>query len=119
VQPGAPFFREKELVLLNSCGAVASADVHWRFLRGRSVAIGCPKLDDTSPYAAKLAAILRDTTIPRVTVVRMEVPCCGGLTQIARQAAAMCGRSDLAVDEVTIGLGGDVSPAVPVVIAVA
>jgi NAD-dependent dihydropyrimidine dehydrogenase PreA subunit len=107
VQPGAPFFRGKELVLLNSCGAVASADVHWRFLRGRSVAIACPKLDDTSPYVAKLAAILRDATIPRVAVVRMEVPCCGGLTLIARQAAAMSGRDDLVVDEITIGLNGD------------
>jgi len=115
VQPGAPFFRGKELVLLNSCGAVASADVHWRFLRGRSVAIGCPKLDDTSGYAAKLAAILGDGTIPRVTVVRMEVPCCGGLTQIARQAAAICGRNDLVVTEVAIGLNGDVFPANPVV----
>jgi Pyruvate/2-oxoacid:ferredoxin oxidoreductase delta subunit len=115
VQPGAPFFRGKELVLLNSCGAVASADVHWRFVRGRSVAIGCPKLDDTSTYASKLAAILEDVTIPRVIVVRMEVPCCGGLTLIARQAAALCGRNDLAVDEVTIGVGGDVFPAKPIV----
>ena len=117
VQPGAPFFRGKELLLLNSCGAVACANVHERFLRGRSVAIGCPKLDDTSTYAGKLAAILADATIPRVTVVRMEVPCCGGLTQIARQAAAMCGRNDLAVDEVTIGRNGDVFPAKPVVVA--
>ena len=115
VQPGAPFFRGKELVLLNSCGAVASADVHWRFLRGRSVAIACPKLDDTAPYAAKLAAILRDETIPRVAVVRMEVPCCGGLTMIARQAALLSGRSDLVVDEITIGLGGDVGAARAVV----
>ena len=111
VRPDAPFFSGKELVLLNSCGAVASADVHWRFLRGRSVAMGCPKLDDTSTYAAKLAAILKDETIPRVTVVRMEVPCCGGLTHLAAQAATMSGRDDLAVDEVTIGLGGDVFPA--------
>ena len=119
VQPGAPFFRGKELLVLNSCGAVASADVHWRFVRGRSVVIGCPKLDETSPYVAKLAAILQDATIPRVTVVRMEVPCCGGLTQIARQAAAMSGRTDLAVDEVTIGRNGDVFPAKPVVTVVA
>jgi NAD-dependent dihydropyrimidine dehydrogenase PreA subunit len=115
VQPGAPFFRGKELVLLNSCGAVASADVHWRFLRGRSVAIACPKLDDTAPYVAKLAAILRDETIPRVAVVRMEVPCCGGLTMIARQAALASGRGDLVVDEITIGLGGDVGAARAVV----
>jgi ferredoxin len=111
VQPGAPFFRGKELVLLNSCGAVASADVHWRFLRGRSVAIACPKLDDTTPYVAKLAAILGDETIPRIAVVRMEVPCCGGLTLIARQAAAMSGREDLAVEEIVIGLNGDVGAA--------
>jgi len=109
VQPGAPFFRDRELVVLNTCGAVASADVHWRFLRGRSVVVACPKLDDTSPYAAKLAAILQDRSIPRVVIVRMEVPCCGGLTMIVREAAAMSGRKDLAVDEVTIGLGGDVS----------
>jgi hypothetical protein len=114
VQPGAPFFRDRELVLLNDCGAVASADVHWRFLRGRSVAVACPKLDDTSTYAPKLAAILSDTTIPRVLVVRMEVPCCGGLTVIARQAVAMSGRTDLVLEEVVIALNGDLGAPRPV-----
>ena len=114
VQPGASFFRGRELVILNSCGAVASADMHWRFLRGRSVAIACPKLDDTAPYASKLAAILADRSIPRVVVVRMEVPCCGGLTMIVRQAATMSGRDDLVVDEVTIGLNGDLGGTKPI-----
>lgn len=113
VPPGAPFFRDRELVILNTCGAVASADVHWRFLRGRSVVVGCPKLDDTRPYAEKLAAILREPTIPRVVVVRMEVPCCGGLTQIAQEAVSRTGRSDLALEEVTLGVNGDVLPAPP------
>ena len=107
VQPGAPFFSDRELVVLSTCGPVASADVHWRFLRGRSVVVACPKLDDTRPYAAKLGAILRDPTIPKVVVVRMEVPCCGGLTAITQQAYNACGRSDLIVEEVTIGLNGD------------
>jgi NAD-dependent dihydropyrimidine dehydrogenase PreA subunit len=108
VQPGNPFFHDREMVVLSTCGPVASADVHWRFLRGRSVVVACPKLDDTRPYAAKLGAILRDPSIPKVIVVRMEVPCCGGLTAIARDAAELSGRRDLVLEEVTLGVNGDV-----------
>ncbi len=108
VQPGAPFFENKELVVLSTCGPVASADVHWRFLRGRSVVVACPKLDRTDPYAEKLGAILQEPSIPKVIVVRMEVPCCGGLTAISRQAAALSGRTDLVCEEVTVGLNGDI-----------
>lgn len=108
VQPGAPFFRNRELVVLSTCSPVASADVHWRFLRGRSVVVGCPKLDRTDGYAEKLGAILMETTIPKVIVVRMEVPCCGGLSMIVRQAVQLSGRQDLRVEEVTIALNGDV-----------
>lgn len=106
VQPGAPYFRNRELVLMSTCAPLASADVHWRFLRGRSVVVACPKLDRTEGYVEKLAAILSDPSIPRVMIVRMEVPCCGGLTRIARLAAAQSGRTDLAVDEVTVALDG-------------
>jgi len=108
VPAGAPFFRGRELVLMSTCGPIASADVHWRFLRGRAVVVACPKLDDTGPYASKLAAIFQDRTIPRAIVVRMEVPCCGGLTAIAAEALEQSGRSDLALDEVTLSLDGDV-----------
>jgi len=108
VQPGAPFFRDRELVVLSTCAPVASADVHWRFLRGRSVAVGCPKLDNTAPYAEKLGAILAESSIPKAIIVRMEVPCCGGLSQIVREAAALSGRTDLVVEEVTVALDGDV-----------
>jgi Pyruvate/2-oxoacid:ferredoxin oxidoreductase delta subunit len=106
VQPGMPIFRDRELVVMNPCGPVASADVHWRFLRGRSVVMACPKLDDTRPYASKLAAILADRSIPRVTVVRMEVPCCGGLTAVTRQAVELSGRTDLALEVATLGVDG-------------
>jgi len=109
VPPGAPFFRGKELVVMSTCGPLASADVHWRFLRGRAVVVACPKLDRTDPYVEKLAAILSDGTIPKVIVVRMEVPCCGGLTRIVEEAAQMTGRQDLAVEETTLSLDGAVA----------
>jgi Pyruvate/2-oxoacid:ferredoxin oxidoreductase delta subunit len=108
VPPGAPYFKNKEIVVMSTCAPLASADVHWRFLRGRSVVVGCPKLDDTSGYVEKLASILAEPTIPKVLVVRMEVPCCGGLTEIVRQAAIQSKRGDVTVEEVTVGIGGDV-----------
>ncbi len=108
VQPGAPFFKGRELVVVSTCSPVASADVHWRFIRGRAVVVACPKLDHTEPYADKLGAILSDTSIPRVIVLRMNVPCCGGLTTITRLAAELSGREDLVLEEVTVGLNGDV-----------
>ncbi len=108
VQPGAPFFKNRDLVLLSTCAPVASADIHWRFLRGRGVAVGCPKLDRTEPYVEKLGAILSDPSIPSVIVVRMSVPCCGGLTAIARQAVQHSGRSDLELREVIVDVDGTI-----------
>ena len=108
VRPDAPYFKNRELVVLSTCAPVASADVHWRFIRGRSVVIGCPKLDRTEGYVEKLAAILGEPSIPKVIVVRMEVPCCGGLSAIVSEAVSRSGRSGLAVEEVTVALGGDV-----------
>lgn len=108
VQPGAPFFKGKELVVLSTCSPIASADVHWRFIRGRSVVVACPKLDNTGPYAEKLGAILSDPSIPRVLVVRMAVPCCGGLTRTVEDAVARAGRPDLVMEEVTVALNGDI-----------
>ncbi|MFH1463750.1 MAG: 4Fe-4S binding protein [Pseudomonadota bacterium] len=104
----APFFHGKELVVLSTCGPVASADIHWRFLRGRSVVVACPKLDRTDPYVEKLASIFASNAIPRVIVVRMEVPCCGGLTALVHQAMLRSHRADLVVDEVVLGSHGPV-----------
>jgi len=108
VQPGMPFFKNRELVVLSTCSPVASADAHWRFIRGRSVVVACPKLDRLDGYVEKLAAILSEKTIPRVLVLRMEVPCCGGLTAIVEEAAARTGRSELEVREIIVGLNGDI-----------
>jgi Fe-S-cluster-containing hydrogenase component 2 len=107
VPPTAPFFEGKELVVLSTCSPVASPDVHWRFVRGRSLVVACPKLDKTEGYAEKLAAIMAQNNIPKVLIVRMSVPCCGGLTSIVQQAYNASGRADLVVEEITIGLDGE------------
>ncbi len=105
ISPQAPYFNNKELVVMSTCGPLASADIHWRFLRGRSVVVGCPKLDDTRPYTNKIAAILQQNSVPKVIVPRMEVPCCGGLTMIVRDAVQMSGK-DVPIEEVIIGVDG-------------
>jgi ferredoxin len=107
VPPTAPFFDGKELVVLSTCSPIASPDVHWRFVRGRSLVVACPKLDRTEGYVEKLAAIMAQNNIPKVIIVRMSVPCCGGLTAITQQAYQASGRTDLIVEEVTIGLDGE------------
>jgi ferredoxin len=103
----APFFKNRELVVLSTCSPSASPDVNWRFIRGRAIAIACPKLDRTEGYVEKLAQILKSNGIPKVIIVRMEVPCCGGLTMIVKEAARQSGRTDLVVEEATIGLDGE------------
>jgi hypothetical protein len=107
VQPTSPFFEGKELVLLSTCAPVASPDVHWRYVRGRSLVIACPKLDRTEGYVEKLAGILAQNNIPKLIIVRMTVPCCGGLSMIAQKALAASGRTNIIVEEVTIGLDGE------------
>ena len=113
VHPAAPYFRNRELVVLSTCGPVASAEVHQRYLRGRSVVVACPKLDNTAPYAEKLAAIFRDGGPTKVLVVIMEVPCCRGLSMIVRQALDLSGCENLPVEEHVLSLEGDVKRIVP------
>jgi len=108
VEPGAPFFKNKELVVLSTCSPIASADVHWRFIRGRSVVVGCPKLDRTDGYAEKLGEILKDASIPKVIAVRMKVPCCGGLTAMVQEAVRLSERAELEFEEVVVDLSGEV-----------
>jgi NAD-dependent dihydropyrimidine dehydrogenase PreA subunit len=107
VQPGADCFRDRELAVVSTCGPVASAEIHQRYLRGRAAVIACPKLDDTSGYAQKLGEILKEPSISRLIVVIMAVPCCGGLMRIALQALQLSGRDDLAIEEHTLALTGE------------
>ncbi len=106
VPPQAPFFKDRELCVLSTCSPVAMPDAQWRFVRGRGIVVACPKLDRSEGYVQKLAAILAEPSIPRAVVVRMEVPCCSGLTAMTVEAARLCGRDDLQVAEATIGVDG-------------
>jgi hypothetical protein len=85
----------------------AYADFHRDFLSGKSVLVACPKLDDAQAHLDKLALILRRSTIKIITVARMEVPCCSGLTAIARQALELS-QKDIPLKEVIIGIRGDI-----------
>ena len=102
----APCFNDAELLLAADCTAYAYAGFHGEFLNGRVALIGCPKLDGAS-YAPKLMQILSGNDVRSLTVLRMEVPCCGGLEFAARQALEMCGKV-LPLRVVTISIDGSV-----------
>jgi ferredoxin len=107
VPPEAPFLVGADLLLVADCVPFAYADFHRDFLSGKSVLVACPKLDNAQAHLDKLALILRKSTIKSVTVVRMEVPCCSGLTAIAKQALKLGGK-DIPLKEVVVGIGGDI-----------
>jgi NAD-dependent dihydropyrimidine dehydrogenase PreA subunit len=107
VPPEAPFLKGAELLLVSDCVPFAYADFHRDFLSGKSVLVACPKLDDAQAHLDKLTLILRKSTIKSITVVRMEVPCCSGLTAIAKQALKLS-QKDIPLKEVVIGLRGDI-----------
>lgn len=103
----APYFDDADLLLVADCVPVAMADFHQKFLKGRAVAMGCPKLDDVQFYVEKLSDILRANSIRSLTVLHMEVPCCSGLTRVAQEAIAISGK-DMPFEDVTVGLRGEV-----------
>lgn len=107
VSPTAPYFADADLLLVADCVPFAMGDFHSRFLKGHSVAVGCPKLDDAEFYIDKLAEILQANNLRSLTVVHMEVPCCSGLARIAREAIALSGRG-IDFEDVTISLRGEV-----------
>ncbi|MBQ9009890.1 MAG: 4Fe-4S binding protein [Clostridia bacterium] len=91
VPTAAPFFNGAKLLIAADCTAYAYANMHEEFMRGKVTLIGCPKLDDID-YSEKLTAIIRDNNILSVTIVRMEVPCCGGLQRAAETALRNSGK---------------------------
>ena len=91
VPVNAPYFEGAKLLIAADCAAYAYANFHEDFIKGRITLIGCPKLDD-GDYSEKLTAILSQNNIKSVTVVRMEVPCCGGIENAVIQALQRCGK---------------------------
>ncbi|GAU76210.1 ATP-binding protein [Fusibacter sp. 3D3] len=86
VSPNAPYFKDADLLIAADCTAFAYGDFHRDFIKGKVTVIGCPKLDDNQYNTDKIAQILSENDIKSITVVRMEVPCCGGMIQAVRQA---------------------------------
>jgi Fe-S-cluster-containing hydrogenase component 2 len=91
VPVNAPYFQNANLLISADCAAYAHGDFHNEFIKNRIVLIGCPKLDQGS-YAEKLTAIIKENNIKSVTVVRMEVPCCGGLENAVKEALKNSGK---------------------------
>ena len=87
----APYFSSADLLIAADCTAYAYGNFHNDFIKDRVVLIGCPKLDD-GDYSEKLKAIITNNDIKSVTVVRMEVPCCGGIEMAARNALKQSGK---------------------------
>lgn len=91
VPVNAPYFDGANLLIAADCTAYAYGDFHHRFIRNRITLVGCPKLDE-GDYTEKLTAIIRENDIRSVTIIRMEVPCCGGLERAAVQALKDSGK---------------------------
>ena len=91
VPVNAPYFDGAKLLIAADCTAYAYAAFHERFIKGHITLVGCPKLDDVD-YAEKLTEIIRENDVKSVTVVRMEVPCCGGLERAAVTALKNSGK---------------------------
>lgn len=102
----APFFSGADLLIAADCAAYAYASFHEKFMRGKVTLIGCPKLD-MGDYADKLEAIFAENDIQSVTVARMEVPCCSGLSSAVSRALAQSGKA-IAARVITISVNGDI-----------
>ncbi len=91
VPVNAPYFNGAKLLIAADCTAYAYANIHQEFMKGKITIIGCPKLDDID-YSEKLTQIIAENDIQSVTILRMEVPCCGGLEHAAKQALQNSGK---------------------------
>ena len=87
----APYFQGAELLIAADCAAYANGNFHNEFMQDKITLIGCPKLDE-GDYSEKLTAILQANDIKSVTIVRMEVPCCGGIEHATKTALQNCGK---------------------------
>jgi hypothetical protein len=105
VPPTAPYFKDAEILVCADCVAFAMGSMHQDLLKGKALAIACPKLDDTTGYVDKLAHIFSTNETPRVTVAIMEVPCCKGLDIMVKEAIQKSGR-DMTLETVIIGIDG-------------
>jgi hypothetical protein len=103
VPPTAPYFKDADILVSADCVAFALGSFHQELLKGKALAIACPKLDETGSYVAKLAEIFKGAK--SVTVAIMEVPCCRGLDIMVKQALEQAG-SGIPLETIIIGVDG-------------
>lgn len=108
INPMASYFQGADMVLAADCVAFSLGNFHSHWLKGKSLGIACPKLDEgQQSYVSKLKALIDDAKINTLTVMMMQVPCCGGLLQMARTAADQAERK-IPVKAVIVGVEGEI-----------
>ncbi len=108
INPNAAYFKNSDLLIAADCSAFSLGAFHSRFIQGKTVVIACPKLDSgTDSYIEKFKAMIDDALVNTITLVIMEVPCCGGLLQMVQQALAMAKRK-VPVKLVVAGIKGEI-----------
>jgi len=108
VPPVAPYYQQKDVLLTADCVAYALGDFHKQYMKGKSIAIACPKLDTNQDiYQEKITSLINDSKINTLTVMTMEVPCCQGLLQLVKQAATHTKRK-IPIKSIVVGIKGNI-----------
>jgi ferredoxin len=108
INPGASYFHKADMVLAADCVAFSLGNFHSHWLKGKSLGIACPKLDDgQESYIEKIRSLIDDAQINTLTVMMMQVPCCGGILQMARIAADKAERK-IPIKSVIVGVEGEI-----------
>jgi len=106
VPPKAPYLDGADLLIAADCAPFAYGDFHRRFMEGKTLLVGCPKLDDTRVYVDKLSHMFSENNINSISVVYMEVPCCNGLVQLVQEALRQSG-AGIPTTLYRVGIKGD------------
>lgn len=107
VAPQSRFLQGVDLLIAADCVPFAHADFHRNFLAGRSLVIGCPKLDDVEAYQHKLEKIFKENNLKSITLLHMEVGCCFGLSRLVKEALKAAG-AEILLEEIIIGIDGSI-----------
>jgi NAD-dependent dihydropyrimidine dehydrogenase PreA subunit len=108
INPQAPYYRNADVLIAADCTAFAMGDFHPHYLKGKSLAIACPKLDSgLDVYLNKITAMIDYANINTITVMIMTVPCCGGLLQVVKQAVSAAQRK-IPVKLLVVSIEGEV-----------
>ena len=101
-------WQDADVLIAADCVPAVMPDFHDQLLAGKTLAVGCPKLDDIQPYVEKLTRVFAANNIRSVTVAHMEVPCCSGIVHAVQTALEQAGRNDVGTRDVTVGIDGTI-----------